>query len=506
MPFCKRAFGALARHFKWRDNAYAPYKGVFMARIGVIAPQKATMPKIVPQNELHEILEAVTRFPQGASFEDVFNSLMHRLPRRTLQRRLANLVKHNKLIVEGRGRAHRYRNPAITGTLNATLGVLEAQISGELYVPTSPEGESIKKAIREPLQKRRPVGHNRVFLDAYRPNETYYLTPEIRRHLFESGQSTGGQRPAGTYIREIFNRLLIDLSWNSSRLEGNTYSLLETERLIQLGETAQGKDAQDAQMILNHKRAIEFLVDEAELIGFNRYTILNLHALLSDNLLADPKACGRLRQRPVGIGGTVYHPLEVPQLVEECFQQILDTANAINDPFEQSFFVMVQLPYLQPFEDVNKRVSRLAANIPMIRQNLSPLSFVDVPDRAYVDGILGVYELNGIELFRDVFVWAYERSCARYAGVCQSLGDPDPFRMRHRALILDTVSAVVCGAMDKESALALIRQRAAARLSPDDRGRFVEVVETELMSLHEGNIARYRLRPPEFQVWHQTWH
>ncbi len=120
------------------------------------------------------------------------------------------------------------------------------------------------------------------------------------------------EQPAGTYVQQIFNRLLIDLSWNSSRLEGNTYSLFETERLLELGESAEGKDAREAQMILNHKAAIELLVGQAAEIGFNRYTILNLHALLSDNLLGDPQACGRLRNRPVGIEGTVYHPLEVP--------------------------------------------------------------------------------------------------------------------------------------------------------------------------------------------------
>jgi Fic family protein len=145
-------------------------------------------------------------------------------------------------------------------------------------------------------------------------------------------------------------------------------------------------------MLLNHKAAIEILVEQADEIGFNRYTILNLHALLSDNLLPDSQACGRLRTIPVGITKTVYHPLAVPRLLEECFQHILDTAAAIANPFEQSFFAMVHLPYLQPFEDVNKRVSRLAANIPFIRHNLCPLSFVDVPEQAYIDGILGVYE------------------------------------------------------------------------------------------------------------------
>src|SRR5205085_8482401 len=137
-----------------------------------------------------------------------------------------------------------------------------------------------------------------------------------------------------------------------------------------------------------------FIVDQGDELAFNRQTILNLHALLSDNLLPDPAAGGRLRRIGVGVHESVYHPLEVPQLIEESFQQIVDTAAAIRNPLEQAFFAMVHLPCLQPFEDVNKRVSRLAANIPFVRENLSPLSFMDVPERAYVEGLLGVYELN----------------------------------------------------------------------------------------------------------------
>jgi len=246
-------------------------------------------------------------------------------------------------------------------------------------------------------------------------------------------------------------------------------------------------------------------VEQAAEIRFNRYTILNLHALLSDNLLGDPQAYGRLRHRPVGIEGTVYHPLEVPHLVDECFQQILDTTTAIQDPFEQAFFVMVHLPYLQPFEDVNKRVSRLSANIPLIRQDLCPLSFVDVPDRAYIDGILGVYELNRIELLRDVFVWAYERSCARYSAACQSLGEPDSFRLRYRSRIFEFVAEVVQSQMTKRKAIRWIARESEERIPAEDRARFIEVVETELSSLHEGNIARYKLRPSEFETWYKSW-
>lgn len=455
------------------------------------------MPKWIPTNELDAVLRVVDRFPQGASIEEIMGTLEFRLPRRTLQRRLALLVDQKRLTVEGSGRGSRYRAAGLTKK--------EATPSAEFYVPISHEAGAIKRAVRAPVQNRRPVGYNRAFLDDYRPNETFYLSPEIRRHLAEVGHSPEGELPAGTYARQIFNRLLIDLSWNSSRLEGNTYSLLETERLLELGETAEGKEAREAQMILNHKAAIELLVEQTPEVGFNRYTILNLHALLSENLLADPRACGRLRTIPVKIGGTVFYPLEVPQLIEECFRKILDTATAITDAFEQAFFVMVHLPYLQPFEDVNKRVSRLAANIPLIRGNLCPLSFVDVSDRAYIDGILGVYELNRVELLRDVFVWAYERSCTRYSAVRQSLGEPDPFRLRYRLLVAEVIGEIVRGGMDKKSATAFARRRGAENVPQEDQARFIEVVETELMSLHEGNIARYRLRPSEYLTWRQVW-
>jgi Fic family protein len=437
------------------------------------------MPKKVSQAELDAVFQAVARFPEGASIEEINGVLEISLSRRTLQRHLARLVDHARLTIEGRGRGSRYRLPPKESEIRPSSGRLTikghaAQV--ENYITASPEGKVIKQAVREPIQQRHPVGYNRAFLDEYRPNESFYLSLGTRQRLMELGRSSDGERPAGTYVRQIFNRLLIDLSWNSSRLEGNTYSLLETERLLELGEAAEGKDAQEAQMILNHKAAIELLVEQAEEVGFNRYTILNLHALLSDNLLGDPQACGRLR--------TI----------------------AITDPFEQAFFAMVYLPYLQPFEDINKRVSRLAANLPLIRYNLCPLSFVDVPERAYIDGILGVYELNRIELLRDVFIWAYERSCARYSAARQSLGEPDAFRLRHRALVAETVSEVVRGGMDKKTATVFIRQRATENMLPADQARFIEVVETELMNLHEGNIARYRLRPSQYQTWRKTWH
>jgi hypothetical protein len=465
------------------------------------------MPKRIPEEELDAILTIVADHPGGVRVGVIRERLPYEMPARMLQRRLALLIEQQRLIAEGRGKGRRYRRvDAATRSGGSTAAiVVTAEGGGEPYVSITPEAEEIRRAVRLPIHDRPPVGYRRDFLYDYRPNVTYYLPAQTRQRLLEIGRPPKTEHPNGTYARKIYDRLLIDLSWNSSRLEGNTYSLLETERLFELGEAAEGKDAREAQMILNHKAAIEMLVDEADEIGFNRYTILNLHALLADNLLADPQAGGRLRHIAVAIEGTVYHPLEVPQLIDECFQQIFDSAAAIADPFEQAFFALVQLAYLQGFEDVNKRVSRLAANIPLIRANLCPLSFVDVPERAYIDGVLGVYELNRIELLRDVFVWAYQRSSARYSAVRQSLGQPDAFRLRYRELIAETVAAVVRTGLDKKAATVLIRQNAADRVPPEEQARFIEVVETELMSLHEGNIARYRLRPGEYLTWRAAW-
>ena len=465
------------------------------------------MPKRIPEAEFESIRAAVGRFPEGVAIDDIARVLKKPVPRRTLQRRLAHLVKSNELVLEGRKRGSRYRPPP----MNTTLEIREEdegdrrQAHGEFSVPVSGEGEEIKRQVRLPVQNRKPVGYNRDFMAAYQPNQTFYLPVQVRRHLREISGAPINNLPVGTYALQIYHRLLIDLTWNSSRLEGNTYSLLETERLLAAGHAAEGKDTFETQMILNHKAAIELLVEAASEVGFNSYTICNLHALLADNLLPDPGACGRLREQPVGIGGSVFHPLASGPLIRECFVEVLRKANAITDPFEQAFFAMVHLPYLQPFDDVNKRTSRLSANIPFIRQNLSPLSFVDVPQQAYMDGLLGVYELNQIALLRDVFVWAYERSCARYSAVRQSLGEPDKFRLRYRDTIASLVADIVNTRMNKISAVAAIKKYAASEVDAADQARFIEVTETELMCLHEGNMARYRIGLSEFSEWQKHW-
>jgi hypothetical protein len=461
------------------------------------------MPKKLTEEYFASLVDVMGRFPQGARIGEIIAALDAPPPQRTLQDHLSRLVAQQRVTVTGKGVARRYHRPGpAKGAAPSADHGIDRQIDS---LCLTPEAMAIREKVAAPLHQRKPVGYNRAFLDAYLPNETYYLPDDTRRRLAAAGRVYQNGRPAGTYAREIHNRLLIDLSWNSSRLEGNTYSLLETQRLLELGAAAEAKDAREAQMILNHKAAIELLLEDSVDIAFNRYTICNLHALLSDHLLADQGACGRLRSQPVAITGTLFHPLGFPQMIEDCFDALLEKAEAIADPFEQAFFAMVQIPYLQPFMDVNKRVSRLAANIPLIRGNLCPLSFVDVPDRHYTGGVLGVYEQNAVEYLRDVFVWAYLRSCDRYSAVRQTLGEPDPFLLRHRTDIKELVSDVVKAGMSKVEAVAWIRERVTGTTPPGERERLVEVVETELMCLHEGSIARYKLKPSELNAWQATW-
>lgn len=454
------------------------------------------MVRSIPEAELEAIIAAVAVHPDGAAIAQIEEVLAAPVARRTLQYRLRGLVDAGRLGVTGENRAARYHLP----------GKAPPDHNGQAdIVPLSQEGQAAVAYVRQPFEARRPVGYDRVFLDGYRPNASFYLTEAQRAHLAGVGKPGVEAAPAGTYAKQILGRLLIDLAWNSSRLEGNTYSLLDTRRLIDFGEAAEGHAQREAQMILNHKDAIEFLIASADEIGFNRYTILNLHALLANNLLADPAAAGRLRHIIVGIDGSTFHPLEIPGLIEECFDQLLATAAAIEEPFEQAFFVMAQLPYLQPFDDVNKRVSRLAANIPLIRANLAPLSFTDVPGDLYTRAMLAVYELNDISLLRDVFLWAYERSAQRYAAVRQSLGEPDPFRLRYREPLRDIVRDTVRAPMDRKQARAHLVAVATELIPAEDREHFIDIAETELLGLHEGNFARYRVRPSEFAAWRAVW-
>jgi hypothetical protein len=265
--------------------------------------------KQISDDDLRKVEQAVRGYPEGASARQILHALSPPpIPLRTLQYRLKYLVTNGRLVKQGEGRWARYKLPTSQPTSD-TAAVAAPPEGEEIIIPLSSAGMAIRDYVRQPPEARKPVGYIQRFLDAYRPNASFYLSEDERAHLAAVGRLQIAQQPAGTYARQILNRLLIDLAWNSSRLEGNTYSLLDTKRLIEFGKEAEGRAHLEAQMILNHKDAIEFLVSAADEIGFNRYTVLNLHALLANNLLADATAAGRLRYIAVGIERSTFHPL-----------------------------------------------------------------------------------------------------------------------------------------------------------------------------------------------------
>jgi Fic family protein len=218
--------------------------------------------------------------------------------------------------------------------------------------------------------------------------------------------------------------------------------------------------------------------------------------------LGDPGASGRVRQIAVGIGGTNYMPLENPHVLKECFQIFIEKLNLIEDSFEQSFFALVQLSYMQAFEDVNKRTARLVANIPMIKKNLRPLSFMDVENEAYVKALLGVYEKNDVSLFRDLYVWAYTRSAQRYSAIQQSMGEPNLLKLKYRSEIKEIIRTVILEKVAGPQVVHRVQGLVEGKKLPEaDAAELFKLIETEIVSLHDGNIARFQIRPSEFQEW-----
>jgi fido (protein-threonine AMPylation protein) len=443
-----------------------------------------------------DLLKSIQSAPGGLSIADLLTRHPE-LARRTAQRWLNQLMAEGRIRAMGAGRARRYTAAAIA--LAPTSGAEEIF---PRHIPLSADSRDILAYVDQPLELRKPVGYQRDFLDAYQPNRTGYLPDPLRRQLRKMGDTGQSMLPAGTYGRAVLNRLLIDLSWASSHLEGNTYTRLDTRELIEHGRAAPGKAAIETQMILNHKAAIEFLVENADTAGFDRFTLLNLHSALSENLLPNPADEGRLRRHGVEIGKSVYRPLTVPAQIEEMLDLLLDKANRIEDPFEQSFFVMVHLPYLQPFADVNKRTSRLAANLPLIHANLCPLTFLGVPEQAYSRAVLGVYEMTRVELLRDLYVWAYERSTQEYLAVKQDLAEPDPLRLAWREVIRQSVREVV--RQPGRAPLDVIDECLSGHDLGTDRDDVEALVIDELRRLHEGVLARYGLRPSEFARWQSS--
>lgn len=448
-----------------------------------------TTPTLSPRHDglLRLVLAAGEPVPPGALAQALQAS------RPTLNRALRDLLASGFLERLGDGRSTRY---VATDAAKAALGALPSAAptpAGPVPLQWSPIALPLVETLRAPLGTRTPVGYESSFVDNYIPNQSSLLPPQLASDLFNAGRSRD-QQPAGTYAREVLEQLLIDLSWSSSRLEGNNKSLLDTRELFELGEQA-GPFDEDTLMLLNHKDAIEFMVDAVPTEGITVPVIVDLQAKLMKDLLKDSRDIGSMRRRLVNIDGSVYSPSNIPTLLEGTLKSIIDKVRHIRNPVEAAFFLWVNVAYLQPFADGNKRTSRLSANMPLLLYNCAPLSFLDVERTDYATAMLGVYEQRNVAAAVELFEFIYRRSIQKYSVLRASLAVPDPLRARYRQALNELMQFVVFYGRTLEDAFSEVPIDAA------DLAALRVIANTELDHLEQYNCARYNLARGMTQRW-----
>lgn len=216
---------------------------------------------------------------------------------------------------------------------------------------------------------------------------------------------------SGNQKQREMERLGIDLSWKSSQIEGNTYSLLETERLLKERQTAEGKTKEEAIMLLNHKDALDFIVanpDYLEQLTISH--IEDIHSLLIKDLGVDRN----IRTRRVGITGTNYRPIDNEFQIREALQQMCDLINSHSNVFEKALFALLLLSYIQAFNDGNKRIARITSNAILIANGYCPISFRTVDSIDYKKAMLLFYEQNNISAFKQIFIEQFRFAVETY--------------------------------------------------------------------------------------------
>jgi Fic family protein len=413
--------------------------------------------------------------------------------RPTINRALRDLQASGYLEKLGDGRSTRY---VATDTAKAALGEMPFATptpAGPALLQWSPSALPLVERLRAPLATRTPVGFEASFIASYIPNQSSLLPLQLATDLFNAGRSRD-QQPAGTYAREVLEQLLIDLSWSSSRLEGNNKSLLDTKALFDIGEQAGTLD-EDTLMLLNHKNAIEYMVDAVPTEGITVHVVVDLQAKLMQDLLKDSRDIGSIRRRMVSIDSSVYSPSNIPTLLEETLKSILHKVRHISNPVEAAFFLWVTLAYLQPFADGNKRTSRLSANMPLMLYNCAPLSFLDVERTDYATAMLGVYEQRNVAAAVELFEFIYRRSILKYSVLRASLAVPDPLRVRYRQALNELMQFVVFHGRTLDAAFSEVPVDAA------DLAALRVIANSELDSLEQYNCARYNLARGMAQRW-----
>ena len=341
--------------------------------------------------DTREILQYL-HYNQPSTRDEIARGIAFEGSDATLKRAIASLVGNGDIIVTGKARATRYSlSPQAHLLMPLNLDTYFAKDVDERQVQTSFNFQLIRDQL---------------------PTVELF-TEDERKHLNELQQMFRkhvDEMTVNEYKKEM-ERLGIDLSWKSSQIEGNTYSLLETERLLRESKTAEGKTKEEAIMLLNHKEALRFILDNTDYLQVLSLShIEDIHALLTKDLSVDKG----IRHRRVGITGTNYHPLDNEFQIREAIHNTCELINGKDNVFEKALLTLVLLSYIQAFSDGNKRTARITSNAILIANGYCPLSFRTVDSVDYKKAMLIFYEQNNLFAFKQIFMQQFEFAVSEY--------------------------------------------------------------------------------------------
>ena len=342
-------------------------------------------------NESRDILQYLHYHPLS-SRGDITAGTAFKGSDATLKRVIAAGIKAGDIVAEGKARATRYRlSPQAQLLMPLNLDTYFSLEVDERQVHSSYNFELINGLLAETrLFSDKELAH----LDA--------LQDEFRQHVNELTDNE---------YRKEMERLGIDLSWKSSQIEGNTYTLLETERLLRESKTAEGKSKEEAVMLLNHKDALSFILDNPDYLQELTVShIEDIHQLLTKDLSIDKG----LRRHRVGITGTNYHPLDNEFQIREAMRDACKLINSKYNIFEKALLTLLLLSYIQPFLDGNKRTARITSNAILIANDYCPLSFRSIDSIDYKKAMLIFYEQNNLYAFKQIFIEQFEFAVKEY--------------------------------------------------------------------------------------------
>lgn len=345
----------------------------------------------MPPNINSDIIEYIKSHPLQSS-KEIYENLGMGIGYATIKRILNQLLSENLITTKGKGKGTKY-------IISSAYELLH-RIDVAVYF----EKEQDERLIKD--------GFNLSLINDVLQDASLFIEDEkahIQALHAKFKENITSLSPT-EYNKEM-ERLAIDLSWKSSQIEGNTYTLLETERLLKEKETAEGKPKDDAIMLLNHKEALNFIIAHPDyVVPLTVRGIEDIHSLLIKDLGVDRN----IRQRRVGISGTNYKPLDNEHQIKEALIDMCALINAKTNVFEKSFLALVLLSYIQAFVDGNKRTARIVSNALLIAHGYCPISFRTVDSIEYKKAMLIFYEQNNISAFKEIFIDQYEFAVNTY--------------------------------------------------------------------------------------------